>query len=46
MTMAKQLNPGDQFPNYIVQLADGGTLCIPQDLKGEYAVIIFYRGIW
>jgi hypothetical protein len=41
MTMAKQLNPGDQFPNYIVQLADGGTLSIPQDLRGEYAVIIF-----
>jgi peroxiredoxin len=46
MTMAKQLNPGDQFPNYIVQLANGGTLSIPQDLRGEYAVIIFYRGIW
>jgi hypothetical protein len=39
--MAKQLNPGDQFPNYIVQLADGRTLNIPQELSGEYAVIIF-----
>ncbi len=44
--MAKQLNPGDQFPNYKVQLTDGRTLNIPQDLRGEYAVIIFYRGIW
>jgi peroxiredoxin len=44
--MAKQLNPGDQFPNYSVQVVDGRTLNIPQDLRGEYAVIIFYRGIW
>lgn len=44
--MAKQLNPGDLFPNYTVQATDGRTLNIPQDLSGEYAVIIFYRGIW
>jgi peroxiredoxin len=44
--MAKQLNPGDQFPNYRVQLTDARTLNIPQNLRGQYAVIIFYRGIW
>jgi peroxiredoxin len=44
--MAKQLNPGDPFPSFNVQLADGRTLNIPSDLKGEYAVIIYYRGIW
>jgi peroxiredoxin len=44
--MAKQLNPGDQFPNYTIQVTEGRTLNIPQDLRGEYAVIIFYRGIW
>lgn len=44
--MAKQLIPGDPFPNYIVQVTDSRTLTIPQDLSGEYAVIIFYRGIW
>ena len=44
--MAKQLNPGDSFPNYTVPTTDGRTLNIPNDLKGEYAVIIFYRGIW
>ncbi|HEY7321245.1 MAG TPA: hypothetical protein VIE89_27075 [Candidatus Binatia bacterium] len=44
--MAKQLNPGDPFPSYTVRIADGRTLSIPQDLSGEYAVIIFYRGIW
>ena len=44
--MAKQLNPGDTFPNYTVPTTDGRTLNIPADLNGEYAVIIFYRGIW
>jgi peroxiredoxin len=44
--MAKQLGPGDAFPNYTVSTADGGRLNLPSDLKGEYAVIIFYRGIW
>jgi peroxiredoxin len=44
--MAKQLGPGDLFPNYEVSTVDGGVLNIPADLKGEYAVIIFYRGIW
>jgi len=45
--MAKQLVPGDTFPNYSVQTAaDGRILNIPADLTGEYAVIIFYRGVW
>ncbi|MBM2802280.1 MAG: Peroxiredoxin family protein [Deltaproteobacteria bacterium] len=44
--MTRQLNPGDPFPNYTVSTTDGRTLNIPNDLKGEYAVIIFYRGIW
>jgi hypothetical protein len=45
-TMAKQLEPGEQFPNYTVPTVAGSTLYIPGDLKGEYAVILFYRGIW
>jgi len=44
--MAKQLGPGDKFPDYTVPTAAGGLLRIPADLTGEYAVIIFYRGIW
>jgi len=39
--MAKQLNPGDTFPNYTVPTTDGVALNIPADLKGEYAVVIF-----
>lgn len=44
--MAKQLNPGDPFPQFTVATVGGPTLSIPNDLNGEYAVIIYYRGIW
>ena len=44
--MAKQLNPGDAFPHFKVPIVRWSTLSIPSDLKGDYAVIIFYRGIW
>jgi len=44
--MAKQLNAGDLFPDYQVQTTEGRNLRLPQDLSGEYSVLIFYRGIW
>ena len=44
--MAKQLGPGDKFPHYTVPTADGRELNIPADIEREYAVILFYRGIW
>jgi len=44
--MARQLNAGELFPEYLVQTVDGRPFHIPQDLSGEYSVIIFYRGIW
>jgi peroxiredoxin len=37
---------GDVFPEYSVHLVDGQTLHLPQDLSGEYSVLIFYRGSW
>jgi hypothetical protein len=44
--MARQLGPGDPFPNYNVATATAGHLNVPVDLTGEYAVILFYRGVW
>ena len=44
--MTSQLKPGDLFPEYRVKSTEGATLNIPGDLRGEYAVIIFYRGVW
>jgi hypothetical protein len=46
MTMAKQLHGGDRFPQYQVQTVDGRTFHLPEDLSGEYSVLIFYRGGW
>ena len=44
--MARQLNVGHLFPEYTVSTTDGQNLTIPQDLKGEYSVLLFYRGGW
>ncbi|MGH7848388.1 MAG: hypothetical protein ACREQW_24890 [Candidatus Binatia bacterium] len=44
--MAQQLNMGDFFPKYTVKAAAGQTLNFPDDLRGEYSVLLFYRGVW
>jgi peroxiredoxin len=44
--MARQLNTGDLFPQYLVQTVDGRALRIPHDISGEYSVLLFYRGSW
>ncbi len=44
--MGRQLNSGDLFPEFKIQTVDGKPLNIPKDLKGEYSVILFYRGGW
>lgn len=44
--MAQQLKVGDLFPEYEVRVTDGQTLRLPQDLKGVYSVLLFYRGGW
>ncbi len=44
--MARQLNSGDLFPEYEAPTVGGRTLRLPQDLTGDYAALIFYRGNW
>lgn len=39
------LAPGDVFPRLDVALPDG-TLSLPDDLAGRYAVVLVYRGSW
>ena len=41
-----QLNVGQTFPDFEVSTVDGKTLKIPEDLAGEYSVLLFYRGGW
>ena len=40
------LNPGDPFPALDVALRDGHTLRVPDDLAGDFAVVLFFRGAW
>jgi peroxiredoxin len=44
--MVSRLQNGDVFPDLAIDLVDGGTMVLPRDLAGSYAVILFYRGSW
>ena len=44
--MADKLNSGDPFPRLTLQLAQGGTLALPEGLDARYKIILFYRGHW
>lgn len=44
--MAEKLNAGDVFPSLAIDLVDGGTIKIPEDMDAKYRVILFYRGHW
>lgn len=41
--MTRQLNTGDLFPEYVVNTVGGTRLRVPQDISGEYSVLLFYR---
>ncbi len=44
--MAAKLRDGDAFPAMRVETVSHGTLQMPSDLKGRWAVLLFYRGWW
>lgn len=44
--MAEKLNTGDTFPQLRLNLVDGSSLVVPDDLDARYKVILFYRGHW
>ena len=41
-----RLNNGDAFPRLSLPKVGGGTLGLPEDLKGTFGVILIYRGAW
>lgn len=41
-----RLQNGETFPTLDVPAVGGGTLQIPQSLKGSYGVVLIYRGAW
>lgn len=40
------LNPGTLFPDITLTTPDGTALNVPRDLRGNFAVVLFYRGSW
>ena len=40
------LHNGDPFPRLSIAKVGGGTLNLPEDLKGSFGVILIYRGAW
>jgi peroxiredoxin len=40
------LQNGQIFPTLEISAAGGGTIRIPQSLRGDYGVVLFYRGAW
>ncbi len=44
--VAMRLNNGDLFPSVSGPILGGGKLTIPDDLKLEWNVVLFYRGHW
>ena len=45
-SMAAKLDAGDAFPRLTLNLVDGSTLAVPDDIDAKYKVILFYRGHW
>ena len=41
-----RLNNGDRFPSVSGPTVGGGSLTIPEDLRQEWNVVLFYRGHW
>lgn len=44
--MTDLLHPGDTFPALTVTLPGGTPVSLPDALKGQFGVVLFYRGSW
>lgn len=44
--MSEKLDTGATFPKLTLNLVDGGTMVVPDDLEARYKVVLFYRGHW
>ena len=41
-----RLQNGQTFPAFDVSAVGGGSISIPQSLRGSYGVVLIYRGAW
>ena len=44
--MNEKLQQGDRMPALTLNLIDGGTLALPEDMSSRYLALLFYRGVW
>lgn len=44
--MAIKLGTGDQFPSLTLNMIDGSSMTLPDDLEATYTVFLLYRGHW
>ena len=44
--MAEKLKQGDRFPTIELNLTDGSTLRLPEEIPSRYLALLFYRGEW
>ncbi len=44
--MPDWLIQGDTLPRVTLNLIDGGTITLPDDISGRYLALLFYRGNW
>lgn len=44
--MAAKLDSGELFPRITLDLVDGTTITLPDQLATPYGVLLFYRGYW
>lgn len=44
--MAIKLGTGDQLPALTLNLIDGSSFALPDDLSSTYTVFLIYRGHW
>ena len=42
--MEQKVNPGDNSPHINLDIVGGESLQIPQDLGGQFNIVLFYRG--
>lgn len=41
-----KLDAGEQLPSFSLKVGESGSISLPDDIKTDYAIILFYRGHW
>ena len=44
--MGEMLQQGDRLPSLTLNLIDGRTITLPDEMPSRYLALLFYRGHW